>query len=307
MIIVTNIRVWTLSRDSLTVTWEIRNTTQDLSGYTLTIMRSDSEAGDYTAVGSPFSAESTDEYEDTTVNLHSKWRRHYYRIKVTRVATGDTLSFGSTDPDEVVEGDDPGGVIIESPPDLLALEAIRRFNLQLQEYSGRKVLALTQRTWGTRCTTCWDTLKRRRTRSKCTTCYDTGITSGYFEPKESWCMKAPDQKRVALSAVFELQPSDVVMVFSAAPRLKPRDLIIDADGRRWRVVTVGRSEKLWSLTHQTVGVRELSRDQVEYDIEITSDDWVIDPFTASPPRQHIAATDIDSYYKRARELGVTET
>ncbi len=72
-------------------------------------------------------------------------------------------------------------------------------------------------------------------------------------------------------------------------------------------VTVGRAEKLWSLTHQTVGVRELSKDQVEYDIEITDDDWVINPFSASPPRQYIAATDIDSYYKRAREIGVTDT
>jgi hypothetical protein len=304
LIIIVNIRVWTLSRDSLTITWEIRNTTKDLGGFALTILRSDSMYGEYEEVSSAFSAELTDEYEDTTVNLHSKWREHYYRILVTRSSDGEELSFGSTKADEVVSGSNPGGVVIESPPDIGALEAIRRFNLMLREYSGRKILALTQRTWGTRCDTCWDHLKRRRTQSKCTSCYDTGITGGYFSPKESYSMRAPDKKVVGLGRVFELQPHDVVMIFSATPRLKPRDLVVDPDGKRWRVLTVGRSEKLWSLTHQTVALREISRDQVEYDINI---DWSINPFSANPSRQHIAATDIDSYYKRARELGVTDT
>lgn len=307
MIIITNIRVWTLSRDSLTISWEIRNTTKDLADFTLTILRSDSAAGEYEEVSSSFSAEAKDELEDTTVNLHSKWREHFYRIRVTRSSDGETLDFGSADPDSVVQGDYAGGVVMESPPDLGALEAVRRFNLMLKEYSGRKVLALTQRTWGTRCSECWDHLKRRRNKSGCTSCYDTGITSGYFSPKETYCMKAPDKKVAAIGGVLELQPHDTVMVFSASPRLKPRDLVIDADGRRWRVINVGRSEKLWSLTHQTIVVRELSRDQVEYDIDIDSSDWAIDPFKASPARQHIAATDIDSYYKRARELGVTDT
>ncbi len=307
MIIITNIRVWTLSRDSLTITWKIRTTTRDLSGFTLTILRSDSAAGEYEEVSSAFSAEETDEFEDTSVNLFSKWREHFYRIKVTRSSDGEELEFGSTDPDEVVKGKYPGGVVIESPPDLQALEAVRRFNLKLREFSGRKVLALTQRTWGTRCEDCWDHLKRRSTKSRCTSCYDTGLSGGYFSPKETRCMKAPEKRTAALGRVFELQPHDVVMIFSATPRLKPRDLIIDPDGRRWRVLTTGRSEKLWSLTHQTVAVRELSRDQVEFDIDIDPDDWDMDPFKASPARQHIAATDIDSYHKRARELGVTET
>ena len=307
MIIITNIRVWTLSRDSLTISWEIRNSTKDLSGFTLTVMRSDSAYGEYEEVSSAFSAEDTDELEDTSVNLYSKWREHYYRIKVIRSSDGEELEFGSTDPDDVVQGENPGGVVIESPPDLQALEAIRRFNLMLKEYSGRRILALTQRTWGTRCEECFDHLKRRRTKSNCTSCYDTGLTGGYFSPKESYCMKAPDKIVVGLGRVLELQPHDAVMIFSAAPRLKPRDLVIDADGRRWRVLYVNRAEKLWSLTHQTVAMRELSKDQVEYEIDIDSDDWAIDPFKASPARQHIAATDIDSYYKRARELGVTDT
>jgi hypothetical protein len=304
MLIIENIRVWTLSRDSLTITWSIRNTTLDLSGFTLTVLRSDSQVGEFTEVIGPFNAEGTEEVVDTSVNLYSKWREHCYRVRVTRSSDGETLEFGSTPPDKVVSGTNAGGVVMESPPDLQALEAIRRFDLMLKEYSGRKVLALTQRTWGTRCSECWDALKRRRKTSNCAGCYDTGLMGGYFSPRESWCMKAPDREVVALNRLTELQPHDVTMIFSAMPRLKPRDLIIDPDGRRWRVLMVGRSEKLWSLTHQSVALRELSRDQVEYTLDIS--DWAIDPFSASPPRQHIAATDIDSYYKRAQQLGVTE-
>ena len=304
MLVVKNIRVWTLDRDSLTVTWEIEDTPQIVSDYTLTILRSNSQAGPYTEIGSPFVADSTDEYVDSAVNILSKWREFYYRIKVTRTLNDETWTWGSVDSNLVVQGEDPGGVMLESPPDILAIEAIRRFNLQQREFSGRKVLALTQKTWGTRCTVCWDKLKRRRVQSKCTTCYDTGFTGGYFDPKEAWVGRAPPAVVNLLNPVMELQPNDVVMLVSATPRLKPADLLIDADGRRWRVTKIQRSEKLWSLTHQQVVVRELSRDQVDYDVPVT---WDINPFSANPPRQHIAAVDIDSYFKRAQDLGIEDT
>jgi hypothetical protein len=305
MLVVRNIRVSTLKQNALTVSWEIESTTLSLVDYTLTVLRSDSEAGEFSAVGSPFLASSTDEYEDTTVNLYSKIREHRYRIRVTRSADGEYLDYGTADPNLVMQGEDPGSVSLRSPPDIQALEAIRRFDIMLQEYAGRKLLLFTQKTWGTRCTTCWDKLKRRRTRSSCPDCYDTGIDGGYWEHKETWAMKAPADVTTAIGKVMELQPRDVVMVFSASPRIKPRDMIVDAEGIRYRVLqlpVVG--EKLRALTHQRVVIRELSRDQVEYTIDI---DWDIDPFTATPSRQHIAAVDIDSYYNRARELGVEDT
>jgi hypothetical protein len=307
MLVIRNIRVWTLSRNSLTVSWEIEPTVLDSSDYTLSVLRSESEAGPFSVVGSAFAAGSTDEYVDSTVNLFSKIRRYVYRLRVTRSSDGETLDFGSTSPRQVVQGDDPGGVYLRSPPDVLALEAIRRFDLQLQRFSGRQVLLFTQKTFGTYCTTCYDKLKRRRTRSNCSDCYDTGYDGGYYSPKQTYAGKAPDKVVTQIGPIMELQPSDRLWVMPARPRVKPRDFLVDAEGIRYRVLHLPSiGEKLWSLTHQRVVVRELSRDQVEYAYPLTQEDWDVDPFKGNPVKQHIAATDIDSYNKRARDLGVMD-
>lgn len=308
MLTVKNIRVWTLTRDALTISWEISDSTLDAGDYTLTILRSDSQAGPFTAVGSAFSADSTDEYTDNTVNLYSKIREHYYRVRVTRSSDGETLDWGDVDPATVFDGGDPGAVSPGSSPDIQASEAIRRMDIMLQEFAGRKALIFTQRTWGTRCTTCWDKLKRRRTRSGCTDCYDTGLTGGYFNAKQAWLMKTPDDVVRQINAVMTLEPSDIIFTLSATPRVKPADLVVDADKSRYRVTRIPKKgEKLWALTHQVIVCRELSKDQVEYDLEVTSEDWDIDPFKADPHRQHVAAVDIDSYLKHAQALGVEDS
>jgi hypothetical protein len=107
-----------------------------------------------------------------------------------------------------------------------------------------------------------------------------------------------------LTPLFEMQPHDGMMWFSARPRLKPRDVVVSIDGNRWRVIAISRSEKGWALTRQTVQVRNITRDQVEYDIPIQQEDWGVNSLTSSPLRQHIRATDIDSYYKAVQDLGI---
>ena len=301
MIIVKNIRIFTLDRDSLTVSWEIKNTTESLGDYAISVLRSQSDSGPYTIVSPSIAAAATDTFLDTGVNLYSKHRIYHYRVRVTKTASGAYTDFGSSPPEVALAGNSPGSVILEALPDLEALEAIRRFDLTAKEYIGRKVLALSRRTTGSRCTDCWDALKRRKTKSSCKTCFNTGITGGYFYPQQTYAVKPPGQVASQLSSVFELQVNDVIMWISSMPRLKPRDLIIDADGKRWRVIGVRKSEKLWALTRQTVQVRELSKDQVEFDIPINS--WEIDQLNASPLRQYIKANDIDSFRRAEQSIG----
>jgi hypothetical protein len=295
-----NIRVWTLSRDSVTLTWEIETTNEDLATYKLAVLRSDSEVGPYTQISQDLNAADVDQFIDIGANLHSRWREHHYRLALTK--DGTTTTFGSRSYEDTLAGGDPGSVVMEALPDLEALEAIRRFDLTLKEYSGRKVLVLAQRSWGTRCTDCWDALKRRRNKTRCLNCYDTGISGGYFYPQECYAMKPPHQAQVQLTPLFELQVSDVVMWFGSRPRLKPRDLVIDTDGNRYRAIGVSRSEKGWALTRQTVQLRAITKDQVEYDLSIQG--WGEDNFSSSPARQYIRATDIDSHREAARKLGL---
>ncbi len=303
MLVPVNIRVWTLSRDSLTISWAFRNTTAALGDYSITVLRSGSAAGGYEEISSAFAADATVEFVDSEVVLHSKWREYFYRLRVT-APDGSTTDFGSVDYKRVLAGDDAGGVVLESLPDLVALEAIRRFDMLLQTKIGRELLVLNHRSTGQRCAECWDNLKRRRTKSKCLTCYGVGVSGGYYFPKQAWAAKVPHRASVQLTPLFEMQNNDALLWMSSRPRVVPRDLVIDADGRRWRVIDIQRHEKLWALTRQTVQVRELSKDQVEYDIPISADEWDIDPVAATPYRQYINATNLDSHRRAKRELGL---
>lgn len=303
MIAAKNIHVFTLSRDSITVSWDIENTTESLSSYTIYVLRAESETGPFNVVSPAITASATDSFVDTGVNLYSKLRAYFYRVRVklTSSSEGEHTDFGSASIADTIAGKSVGSATLGGLPDLEALEAIRRFDLAAKEYIGRKVLVLTRRTTGTRCSDCWDYLKRRRTRSDCKTCYSTGIVGGYYPPKQTFAVKPPTQVASQLTSLFELEVNDCVMWISSTPRVKPRDLVIDADGKRWRAISIRRSEKLWSLTRQTVQLREISKDQVDYDVGITS--WQVGQMTSSPLRQFIRANDIDSFRKAEQDIG----
>lgn len=306
MIVARNIRCSSYDRDSIIIGWEYADTVEELSDYTVAVLRSESAEGDYEAVSDELDAGEVASFTDESVNLLSKIRPYHYRVRLTKGE--DSQVYGSTPHEKVLSEDAAvGGVVLEALPDLIAVEAQRRFELTLREFIGRRVLTLVQRTFGTYCTTCWDKLKGRRTTSNCRTCYGGGYTGGYYQPIETFAAKMPTALVAQLTPILELQPHDAMMWFSVRTRLKPRDLVIDTEGMRWRVLTVQRSEKLWALTRQTVQLRALSRDQVEYDIAVSAEDWGRDSLSASPRKNYLNATDLDSYYSESRERGVVET
>lgn len=303
--VVRNIRLHTLDAQYITVEWDIEPTTLDLVQYAVEVWRSESEAGPYQRVSMTMVAHDVFDFRDVGVNLLSKWRFFFYRIRViNRNDTSEFCDFGSEEPRKVIQGADPGGVFLETPPDLYAQEAVRRFDLVLREHGGRRALVSVQRTWNMRCEVCWDHLKRRKKKTNCLTCWDTGVAGGFFRPMETWMMKPPHKVMNQLTPLFELQADDRIMWFSRYPRLKPRDLIHTIEGDKFRVIAISRSEKAGALTRQTVQIRRLSRDQVEYKMPVKQEDWGRDMFTVTAMREHIRATDIDSYYKAARDKGV---
>jgi hypothetical protein len=305
--VVRNIRVYTLDHDYITVEWEIEPTQLDLTQYAVEVWRSESEGGQYQRVSLRMVSGDVFDFQDRAVNLLSKWRNFFYRIRILDLNDTDTYcDFGSNDWRKTLEGEDPGGVVMEAPPDKFALESIRRFNLVMREFGGRRVLVSVARTWGQRCPDCWDHLKRRRRKSHCLTCFDSGLAGGFFNPMEAWSMKPPHKVYNQLTPLFEMQADDRVMWFSRYPRLKPKDVITSIDGDRFRVIAISRHEKAWSLTRQTVQVRRLSRDQVEYRIPIQAEDWGKDNLTVGALREHIRAMDIDSFQTAARNLNVAD-
>ena len=304
MIWLKNIRVWTLEIEAIHIAWGVVDTTEDLADYTVSVWRSESMVGPYQQVSGEIPADQSDEFRDTTVNRLSLRREHIYRLRVRKVSDGSTLFFGSRDVKRVLEGEDPLGVALESVPELLASESVRRFELVAREKAGRKALHLRRRTMGQFCPACWESETRRAIRSGCEVCWGTHRAGGYYSPQVFWPVRQPPEDRsVDLTALFEMQRTDEVLRTSCMARLTQRDLIIYPTAERWYVVATRNNHRGGSMTWQFVQVRQLPPTDIEHKLPIT---WPVDSLTAGPVRTYVHATDIDSYRAAVVEKGLQD-
>jgi len=157
-----NLRVRSLSLDSLEVTWEIANTTLDPYDFTWEVLRSESPEGPWDPMAGPFS----DRYRflDDRVNLLHRWRQLYYRIRSTQKADPQNVEVSKS-------------VTNIAEPDLIALEIQMLEQTVLREFNGRMCWLFPKRTFGQYCPHCMDISRgstMRKLRSGCPTCIPTG-------------------------------------------------------------------------------------------------------------------------------------
>ena len=72
--------------------------------------------------------------------------------------------------------------------------------------------------------------------------------------------------------VGETQQSNTNGRLSAFPPVKPRDILVEPENRRWRIVTVSSTERLRATLRQEISLHEITPGDVEFDIHINIDD-----------------------------------
>lgn len=249
---VVNAKVRSLDLDFHELSWEIVTTIADVYDHTFTIYRSESPEGPWTRLTVPF--EDRYIFIDNALQVFHRWRRYYYRIRVTRKSDEEYRDFGpfSNEPE----------------PDLIAMEIRRHIHLLMQEFAGRRLWVLPVRTFGQRCPACWDYTLRQRTRSSCPDCYDTGFLGGYMHPIEAWFQIDPSPKTSQTLVMVKTQQSNTTGRGPNFPELKPDDIIIEAENRRWKVIAVSQTEKGRSGLHQEFQLYELGRKDIEFTIPL---------------------------------------
>ena len=254
MLTVKNSRVRSLDRDYFEVSWELADTQEDVFDYTFQVLRSESPSGPFEAVSPLFSDRYL--FVDNAVPVGDRWRLLHYVIRVTAKG-GEEKDFGpfTHDPE----------------PDLLALELRRHIQLLLHEHTGRRCWVLPARTFGQRCPDCWDMRLQKRTKSRCVVCFDTGFVRGYLSPIEVWAQFEPSPKSEQTTNVGPMQQSNTTCRVGYYPPLKPRDLIIEPENRRWRVTQVVTTEQLRAPVHQEVQVHEVPPRDIEFEIPLVLD------------------------------------
>lgn len=246
----TTVHVKCSEPDYMDISWSFDNGKYDSLSYTYTVERSESPAGPYDTVAGPM----RDRYSarDYIAPRKRVWRSLYYRISA--------------------EG--PEGTVTSEPtlcgprPPLDGLEMTRLHNVLLREYVGRQCAVLSIRTFGDRCHTCYDNLTGRRTMSSCKTCWNTGFLRGYHKPILAYIQIDPSDKAQTNGRELVSEQVFANSRMGIYPIIKPRDIIVEREGNKWRVNSVRQTERLRSPIHQEVSLTLIPPGDIEYKIPL---------------------------------------
>lgn len=259
--------VRSLDIDLNSLTWELVDTSEDVLDYSFQVQRSEGAAGPFSNISEPFQDKYS--FVDNILRTGHRWRKYFYQLLCTNIQTSETRTFGGPDGLPVTQDPDP---------DLIALELRRHMQLLFREFAGRRCWVLPVRTFGQRCS-CWNQTLRQKTRSGCQLCYDTSFVRGYFSPIESWVQMDPSPKTEQNTNVGAQQQSNTTARMAYFPPLKPRDILVEPENRRWRVVQVNQTEQGRAAVHQEVQLHEVPPKDIEFAVplvlqEALSDLWL---------------------------------
>lgn len=258
------------------ITWETPETTEDLFDYTFQVLRSEGAEGPY----APITPEMDDQYIfiDNNIHIAHKYRQYFYKIRVRNKVADEYEDFGP--------------VSKEPEADLIALEIRKHMNLLFREFAGRRCWVVPVRTFGQKCS-CVNPTLGKKSRSRCLTCYDTTFVGGYLTPIETWVQIDPNAKREQNTDVGPMQQSNTTARLGYWPPLKPRDLIIEPENKRWRVVQVSSPEQLRAALHQEIQIHQIPETNIEFKLELNMDTALKDMWL-SPSRNFSNPHNLDS-------------
>lgn len=274
---VKDLRVRSLDLSFHEISWRIADTTEDILDYTFEIIRSESPSGPFDTICTPFKDQYV--FVDNIIQVAHRWRMYFYAIKITNILTGDT--------------DTTDAVAKEPDPDLIALELRRHMQLLFREFAGRRTWILPVRTFGQRCE-CWNKILQKRMRSGCITCFDTGFVRGYLSPIEIFGQIDPSPKAEQNTNVGAMHQSNTTGRFGAFPPLKPDDLVIEPENRRWRIISVSQTEQVRARVHQEVQLHEIPPKDIEFSIPLILDTALKDLWLA-PSRNYTNPTNLETF------------
>lgn len=247
--------------DHIDLYWEVKDyftnqpTDDMILAYDFQIFRSESTAGPWDPISPKFQNQYY--FRDASPSLLHRWRKLFYLLRITDKRTNEVVDFG------------PTAQLAE--PDLIALEIMRQEDVLFREFVGRKCWLFTKKTFGAKCI-CYDRVKGKRTRSNCVTCYDTGYLGGYLSPIEAYVQIDPGPDSSQKTPLMEQQTTNTSARLISFPPMKPDDILVEAENRRWKVVTVATTTRLRAVVHQELTLHEIPKGDVEYKIPILIND-----------------------------------
>lgn len=243
-------QVTPISKNQIRISWEFPITTERFQDFYFVLERSESPADGFIPIKEFNHANN---YVDVLVYAKI-WRSLYYRIKGVNTSTGEeTLSKASK---------------LTVPPDLEALEIVRRNNLLLENRrhgTGSLAAVFKLKTIGPKCEECWDPIKQKIRSSSCSNCFLTGIDEGYYAPILAWMNLNPPQKTIQIPQWGEMEGYELRAFMSNEPELNPKDLVFVQNRHMfYRIESVHTTTRRDFLLHQVFAASGIERSNIVY-------------------------------------------
>lgn len=269
-----NLRVRSLDIETRHLFWEVQEDAEDsYLDYTVEVLRSESSEGPFASLAV---FRGRYEFVDRGVPVGHRYRSIFYKLRVTR---NGELCFEQT-------------ATQEPDPDLKAMEIRRHLQKYYTEFSGRRCWLLPIRTFGVRCTACWDRTLQAKSKSRCPTCFDTTYFGGFLHPIEVFVDIDPSANADQTTQVGQLQPNTTTARMGHYPSVKPGDVLVEGENHRWRVISVTFTEHLRAPIMQQLHLFEIPPRDIEMAVPLDLGEAIRDVYF-SPPRAYIDQQDID--------------
>lgn len=275
---VEKLRVRSLDVDFHEISWRVASSNEDIFDYTFQLLRSEAPEGPFDPISEVFEDQYI--FMDNQPRRGHDYRTLYYKLLVSQKSTGTSQEFGP-----VSQG---------AEPDLIAVELRKHMNILFREFVGRRCWVFPVRTFGQRCTDCYNPTIQKRSRSGCLTCFDTSFVRGYHRPIEAWVSIDPSPKAEQNTSVGPMQQATTTGRMGYWPPVKPRDLLIEAENNRWRIVSISSPQQLRSPIHQELQIHQVPKGDIEYRIEFDIGEALKDMWL-SPSRNYTNPSDLETF------------
>lgn len=218
-----NLEASWLTPQSISLIWtktpsDVSNT---YSGEFYVVQRSEYTDTEFVDISGPIVIDSENSFIDTYVPNYSKQAVFYYRIQ-RRNSSNSVL--------ETSEVEHP-----RQDRPYIALEIIRLHNLLYRRFIGIRAFLFSKRSFGARCSECWDSIKERRSKSNCATCYGTSYENGYAAAKPILVSKNPTLNSKSVDVLGALEDVSGYFLTANYPVIRPGDVFVLDNTQFYRV------------------------------------------------------------------------
>lgn len=239
----------------------IQWTVEDKEGFcaSVDVLRSESAQGPYTIIEQGLDP-SVYFYTDYEVELSGLQRSPHYIIRATSIngphltylSESKTYGYGHTDHRARI-----------------ARKARRDLRVTLERLNGVKLAIVKKKTYGPRCSYCYNSATKDTLISNCPRCYGTSFTGGYHDPVYLWGKLDPAPVQSSLGVSGKVETSITGLTIIDYPVVSSDDLVVELQtNRRFKVQRIIKSESSRVLVHQDLQVSELSRSSPEYAVPV---------------------------------------